>query len=365
MSISGRWGGFRTGRRLYQSKWDELKGPSITSDAPTSSAEFDYTTAKGIWNLNSTVQFRKLSQLYPFTSFTFTSGGQLGYTGPSLATLLSSYDTSTYSWLNDTTFFNMTTTGIQEWTVPATGNYEIDAYGATGGYAYLNSSTNISYGGRGARLKGTFSLTEGDVIKILVGQRGRNNPNATRGGGGGGGTFVYNNTTSTLLIAAGAGGGGGQYARTSGADANHETTSGNPGLRSSAGAAGTGGNGGGNGTYTGGGAGWLTDGADAGANAKGGHTFSNGGNGGENRSTLVDNDASNANGKPGGFGGGGGSYAGAGGGGGYSGGGGGGWSNSGEGGGGGSYIDSGATNTLAELDTSQDNGNGQVIITRV
>lgn len=316
----------------------------------------------GVWDLQAVLE--AAGGLYNFTSFTFTPGTQLGYTGPSLATLLSSYDTTTYPWLSDTAFFNMTTTGIQEWTVPKTGNYEIDAYGATGGYAYLQGTSTIAYGGRGARLKGTFSLTEGDVIKILVGQRGRNNPKNDRGSGGGGGTFVYNDTTSTLLIAAGGGGGGGQYARTTGADANHETTSGNPGLRGTFGAAGTGGNGGGAGTYTGGGAGWLTDGADSGT-GKGGHTFSNGGNGGVNYSTLSDNDSSDTNGKPGGFGGGGGSYAGSGGGGGYSGGGGGGWSYSGEGGGGGSYIDSGATSTLAELDTSQDNGNGQVIITRV
>lgn len=316
----------------------------------------------GIWDLQAVLE--AAGGLYDFTSFTFTSGGQLGYTGPSLVTLLSSYDTVTYPWLSDTAFFNMTTTGIQEWTVPATKNYEIDAYGATGGYAYLLSTSTISYGGRGARLKGTFSLTEGDVIQILVGQRGRNNPNSARGSGGGGGTFVYNSTTSTLLIAAGGGGGGGQYARTSGADANHETTDGNPGLRSGAGAAGTGGNGGGNGTYASGGAGWLTNGTSS-SFTTGGATFSNGGLGGVNYSTLSDNDTINNNGKPGGFGGGGGSYAGSGGGGGYSGGGGGGWSYSGEGGGGGSYIDSGATSTLAELDTSQDNGNGQVIITRI
>ena len=303
--------------------------------------------------------------LFDFTSFTFTSGGQLGLYGPTLQTLLNSadYDTATNPWLSDTAYFDMTTTGIQEWTVPSTKTYTIDAYGATGGYTYLLSTSTISYGGRGARIKGDFSLTEGDIIKILVGQRGRNNPRDSRGSGGGGGTFIYNSTTSTLLIAAGGGGGGGQYTRVGNSDANPTSTSGNAGLRSSAGVGGTNGNGGG-GVYSGGGAGWIGNGTDT-SYGKGGKTFNNGGQGGSNRSTLVDDDNSNSNGKPGGFGGGGGSWIGSGGGGGYSGGGAGGWSYSGEGGGGGSYIEASATNTTTELNTSVNNGNGEVIITKL
>ena len=44
------------------------------------------------------------------------------------------------------------TQGIQEWTVPATTTYTIDAYGANGGggSGYL--------GGLGARIKGDFDL---------------------------------------------------------------------------------------------------------------------------------------------------------------------------------------------------------------
>ena len=49
--------------------------------------------------------------------------------------------------------------GIQIWTVPATGSYTIEAYGAQGGG---------DYGGKGARIIGTFNLSSGDVLKILV-----------------------------------------------------------------------------------------------------------------------------------------------------------------------------------------------------
>ena len=60
--MKSRWGGFRKGRQRYSNWWDELRTPDAASEsvaAPTSPTEFDYTTAQGIWNLNSTVQFKK------------------------------------------------------------------------------------------------------------------------------------------------------------------------------------------------------------------------------------------------------------------------------------------------------------------
>lgn len=56
-----RWGGFRKGRKRYTNWWNELRTPEAASQsvvAPTSPTDFDYTTAQGIWNLNSTVNFR-------------------------------------------------------------------------------------------------------------------------------------------------------------------------------------------------------------------------------------------------------------------------------------------------------------------
>ena len=60
--------------------------------------------------------------------------------------------------------------GIQQWTVPYTGDYRIEAIGAAGGYDKgINSS---QYRGRGARMIGTFRLNKGEVIQVLVGQEG-------------------------------------------------------------------------------------------------------------------------------------------------------------------------------------------------
>ena len=293
---------------------------------------------------------KTIAPLFSFSSHTFTNAGATGRTGPTLTQLRNVYNVT---WDDNINYFTMFTPGIQGWTVPSNGTYQIDAYGATGGYAYLNATTSISYGGRGARNRGTFTLVRGHVLKILVGQMGVNNPRNSRGGGGGGATFVYNQTTSTLLIVAGGGGGGGQYARPGTADANPTSTSGNNGALSG-GSGGSGGDGGAATVYVGGGAGWFTDGGGAQNPAAGGTALNNGGIGGALHSDGVD----------GGFGGGGGSYAGAGGGAGYSGGGGGGWSNSGHGGGGGSYIDASAANILRELHAVE-NTNGKVIITVV
>lgn len=134
--------------------------------------------------------------LYNFTSFTFTNGTQTGRFGPSLSNLLSAYDTNENPWLNDTEFFS-SDDGIQLWTVPATGTYRIEAFGA--GTDHVSNQ-------RGARLRGDFSLEEGDVIRILVGQQGTN----FRCGSGG--TFVVKNTvgnptTNDILVIAGGNGG--------------------------------------------------------------------------------------------------------------------------------------------------------------
>jgi hypothetical protein len=82
--------------------------------------------------------------------------------------------------------------------------------GATGGiYKKDLGGEDILYyfSGKGARIKGTFSLTRGDEIQILVGQVGERSREI---GSGGGGTFVYkpaDGLTDGLLIAAGGGGG--------------------------------------------------------------------------------------------------------------------------------------------------------------
>ncbi|MFH1226379.1 MAG: DUF2341 domain-containing protein [Planctomycetota bacterium] len=239
--------------------------------------------------------------------------------------------------------FNNTSTGrngtIQTFTVVDPGVYRIEAWGAQGG-----SITGYN-GGLGARMRGDFTLTAGQTIKILVGQQGIGGPNSQgqQSGGGGGGTFVYNQSTSTLLIAAGGGGGANNYPG--------YASNGIGGTTATSGTAGQGGQAGGSG-----GAGGTSSngGASAGFSGDGTYgalSFLNGGTGG-----LMNTGWGEYN-LHGGFGGGGGVGLPAGGGGGYSGGGGGTYNQNGAGGGGGSY------NTGANTSNSSGARSGQGMVT--
>jgi hypothetical protein len=271
--------------------------------------------------------------LYAFTSHTFTPCTATGKTGPTLANCQSAYSTS---WENNLSYFNVTS-GIQTWTAPVSGPYEITAAGAVGvGYARTQ--------GVGAIIKATVNLTEGDSYKILVGQAGNSFSSDTvygaNGGGGGGGTFFTTSTNTPIIVA---GGGGGVLDSTGIANATlikGQTTTSGAASSDGMGSAGTaGGGGGGASGGWGGGGGGLTGNGTSGFNCanSGGIAFVNGGTGGSTCNI-------NANG---GFGGGGatnGNTGGGGGGGGYSGGGGSGQNSPPtNGGGGGSFVMAGAT----------------------
>ena len=121
--------------------------------------------------------------------------------------------------------------GIQQWTVPYTGDYRIEAIGAAGGYD--TNSNNGRFRGRGARMIGTFALSKGETTRILIGQEGRANY-ADNEAGGGGGTFVVcsdRKQHASLIVAGDAGGMEQAKSRHVGCDANTNTT-GNPGYRS-------------------------------------------------------------------------------------------------------------------------------------
>ena len=118
--------------------------------------------------------------------------------------------------------------GIQQWTVPYTGDYRIEVIGAAGGYdRRINSS---QYRGRGARMIGTFRLNKSEVIRVLVGQEGGINKRLYSSGGGGG-TFVVRGANTPLIIAGGGGGVLYVHSRHTECDASLNTT-GNPGFRS-------------------------------------------------------------------------------------------------------------------------------------
>jgi hypothetical protein len=130
------------------------------------------------------------SGLYYFDTFTFTTLGTSGHRGPD--------STKTYAnapWREgDFSIEN----GQQQWTVPASGTYHIEAAGAYGATP-------------GRVVSGDVDLNEGQVVSLLVGQQP--NPltanvadNVTVGGGGG--TFV---TVGGKPLIVASGGDGGAY----------------------------------------------------------------------------------------------------------------------------------------------------------
>ena len=126
------------------------------------------------------------------TAMNFSNASATGKDGPTQAQVTAAYDNTT---LDDAVTIN--TQGIQEWTVPATATYTIEAYGAQGGRSYLYNTNTWFDGGKGAKMVGDFSLSQGDVLKIVVGQQGVDNPNNYRGAGGGGGTYVVLSSGTT------------------------------------------------------------------------------------------------------------------------------------------------------------------------
>jgi hypothetical protein len=269
-------------------------------------------------------------------TYTFTTGGATANIGPTQLQLNAAYASTNLAG-------NVTSVGgIQYWVVPATANYEIEAFGGQG-YG--------PFGGRGAHISGEFALNAGDTLKILVGQLGGhylNYPATTYNHqfGGGGGSFVTR-TNNTPLVVAGGGGGNHSTAYIVACDGQITTNGSGGAMGATLAVGGTNGNGGAAAASADGGGGLLSNGLGI----AGGKSFLLGGQGGIDEGT-------------GGFGGGGGTsswnnYRG-GGGGGYSGGGGG---NNGStccaaGGGGGSFNGGLNPVNLAGVQI----GNGSVII---
>ncbi len=299
-------------------------------------------------NVNG-VCVENLESLFDFDSHLFSSCGASGPRGPELNACRGAYNGA--DWAAAQELFDVIG-GIQQWTVPETGTYRLEAWGARGG----------GNGGNGAYMSGTFELDVGQVLQILVGQTGGAAANNV-GNGGGGGSFIVAEDDVPLLIAGGGAGTGHNNSAGNAANMLGQTgPNGNGGALGNAGAGGQDGNGGEEGYTTagndipnsGGGGGLITDGGSAGA-ARGGAAFINGGVGGDST---------------GGFGGGGGSnvfiygcgrspHGGSGGG--YSGGGGGGNNCNGVGGGAGSFNSGRQPNNRA----GDRAGHGQVQIALV
>lgn len=323
----------------YNVTFSYYSGTSSQSDSQTikygSKAVPPKNTSREGYNFLGWEEDLNISTIYPFPTHTFTNAGSTGRRGPTLNDCQSSYNFT--SWTQNTDYFNMATQGIQEWTVPATATYRIEAYGAQGGGG--------NGGGLGAKISGEFKLNENEVIHILVGQEGERNG---AHGGGGGGTFVvkepYNTTDSILVVA---GGGGSVSSRASIGESSHGQigTSGGAGARSGSGGIGT------PGTNGGGGSGDST--------AYGGAGFYGNGNGGAQ--SFINGGVGDSRTADGGFGGGGGANTGwdrNAGGGGYSGGAGARGSTWSRGGGGGSYN----SGSNQENESGVNSGHGHVTI---
>ena len=137
----------------------------------------------------------------------FSNCGNGGRFGPTLAQCTSAYSGQTELLASLAMPGNQ---GYQEWTVPSTGNYTITVAGAGGG----KSTDARGVGGKGAILRGSFDLTQGTVLQIVVGQPGIDAQTITYGStdaGGGGGTFVVKKMGNVPLLVAGGGGGGNYY----------------------------------------------------------------------------------------------------------------------------------------------------------
>ena len=110
------------------------------------------------------------------------------------------------------------TGGTQTWVVPATGEYQLETWGAEGG-----ESSGVS-GGKGGYTVGTKRLIQGQTVNIYIGGQGRYGFGGWNGGGNGGRGFNSNNgsggggatdirlggtTLDSRVIVAGGGGGAG------------------------------------------------------------------------------------------------------------------------------------------------------------
>ena len=199
---------------------------------------------------------------------TFTTGNSSNPgVGKHLGTALGTYQTvyNGCGFESNTSHFNVIN-GIQLWKVPVTGTYEIEVGGGGGGSTYNNNR----YGGMGQMIRGTKTLTQGDMLRIIVGSRGGRFMYTAGGGGASavGPAISMTNAgtasgTAGRWIIAGAGGGGGDSGGNgTNANSSESSNSGNGTYGSANTTWGTGGRSGitTNGGWGGGGAGWTSDG---------------------------------------------------------------------------------------------------------
>ena len=272
--------------------------------------------------------------VYDFQSFSFEESSSANYLGPDTNYVVQRINGND-GWKSNSSYLSVNQ-GTWDWTVPSTGNFKIECWGAQGG----RSNCYGPAGGQGAYATGVIRLTGGDQLKIIVGRMGQGNCYDC---GGGGFTAITNENYQAIVVAGGGGGGSASGMNGPGPFHGHANETGGGTAWANGGGPNQGGNGaggppGGGGGITGNGGGpW------------GGQSFQSGAQGGGNQAR-------------GGFGGGGGGGGtnGAGGGGGYGGGASSRWSFYGAGGG--SFVDPEATSIQKQA--SQKSGGGKIVITK-
>ncbi|HRI61841.1 MAG TPA: T9SS type A sorting domain-containing protein [Saprospiraceae bacterium] len=114
---------------------------------------------------------------------------------------------------NNTTVITLTGPGVFDWTAPATGgpfSVRITATGAGGG---ANTGNFNNPGGSGAIMSGTFTVQNGQTLRAIAGDFGKDATLEGAGGGGGSGVVNCGNPSNcaggTIMIIAAGGNGGG------------------------------------------------------------------------------------------------------------------------------------------------------------
>ncbi|KAK9916191.1 hypothetical protein WJX75_009876 [Coccomyxa subellipsoidea] len=163
--------------------------------------------------------------LFLFSSFTFTPAGAIGRQGPTLANLTAFPAYQAQSWTQNPAYLNMTTQGVQIFTIPTTGTYNLTIAGARGGQyqpglgAGKGSSGSIVGAGGGAGgtngngglggPSGFCAVPNACFVTTLGAGNGTfglggNGANGYEGsGGGGGGILVPAGEVGTQAVEAG------------------------------------------------------------------------------------------------------------------------------------------------------------------
>ena len=239
-----------------------LSGNTISGQSAESDGTLNPITIRasdGITFTDQSFTIETTTPLYEFTSHTFTNAGVTGPYGPTLTDMRNAYAPS---WTDVPDFFKLGSyQGYQLWTVPHTGTYRIEVAGARGGHG--TSNPTYSLGGKGGYTVGTTSLSRGTKLTFIVGQSGGDNSSSSQAGGGGGASWVLSEDLTVIYAVAGGGGGSGSNTY------NGSAYGGNGGSSQATPLSSYGGSQGPN-WYSGGGAGFSSDGAGYPNNKTGG-----------------------------------------------------------------------------------------------